>query len=138
MYQQRIARDQAPDDNGAQAGAPDEPDNGVQAGDPSNGAASQAYTALYQYLEGNNDNEALTMLTHLMNKMTDGGAMDEPLDFAGQPHVGGAMERNYRVGRVEPNPGAQDAALIRSGRRQAAAFSFNKRFPGAARIRVLG
>ena len=114
MYQ-RIARDQAPDANGAQAGA-----------------SSQAYTDLYQHLEGSNDDEALVLLAHLMNCLTNGGAMDEPMPFSGRPVVGGGQDPTTSASR-----GAMDSA-IRRGKAQAQQYLFAKRFPGASRIRVVG
>jgi hypothetical protein len=110
MYQ-RQARDQAldePDDNGAQADA-----------------ASQAYADLYKYLEGNNDTEGLAALKHLMNSMTNGGAMDQPPPYTGRP-TASALDADLR------------RSAVRSGQVQARQFLFNKRFPNIGRIRTVG
>jgi hypothetical protein len=93
-----------------------DPDNGTQA-DPD--AVQQAYADLYQCLASKDDSEALAMLKHLMNALTGDGAMDEPMPFPGRPTP------------------AMDSA-IRSDRRQASAYGFAQKFPGASRIRVVG
>lgn len=123
MYQ-RIARDQAPDDNAG---------------------AQQAYADLFQHLS--NDSEGQAMLKHLMNCLTNDGAMDEPLE--NEP-AGGVYSSHPKVGRVEPNRAqahdsrvrAYDTAELRrrvaasaQGRAQAEAAGFAARFPGAMRIR---
>jgi hypothetical protein len=78
-----------------------------------------AYAALYSHL--GNDAEGLGLLKALMSTLTGDLAQDEPPPFTGRPRPGGAMDTQTR-----------------SGRRQAEAFAFAKRFPGAARIRIVG
>jgi hypothetical protein len=109
MHQRHIARDQAdPDD--AQAGA------GVVQVDNTD-AVQQAYADLYQHL--GDDSEGLGLLKQLMSTLTGDLAQDEPPPFS-------------------PRPGSAMDAAIRSGRRQASAYGFAQRFPGASRIRSVG
>jgi hypothetical protein len=117
MYQ-RLARDQAPDepDDNAPGPSPPAPDDG----------GPDAFTKLYEFLTSHLDpndlGEAETLLRLFLDKSggTDLGT-DEPPPFKGRPRPGGAMD-----------------AQIRRGKAQAQQFLFDRKFPGAARIRVVG
>jgi hypothetical protein len=109
----------------------DPDNNGSQSQQPDNGASSDAFVELCTFLAGKLSPADMSTAEQLLTQFLDasGGegsgaefASDEPPAFPGRPRPGGAMD-------------ARMAAAIRSGRRQAEAFMFNKRFPNAARIR---
>ena len=110
---QRIARDQAP---------------------PDAGASSDAYEELSKFLAANLDPSALSEAEALLRRFLDasGGegsgatfASDAPLPFDGRPTVAQDAARHV-------------AASVRSGKAQASSYLFDRKFPGAARIRVVG
>jgi hypothetical protein len=119
MYQRIIARDQAdPDDDGAQAGA-----------------SSDAYEALAKFLASHLDpddlGEAEVLLRHFIDQSGDGHiAADEPPPFSGRPRFGPLAHDHADLVRR-----AAVGVKISAGKAQR---SFNARFPGAARVRVIG
>jgi hypothetical protein len=133
MYQRHIARDQADPDGVQSSAGVVQADNGAQSG-----AASQAYSDLYQHLDGNNDTEALSLLKHLMDVMTDDGAtaMDAPDESQGfAPNPPGSGRVQQATDSADLRRRVAVGAEVRRGRRVAEGFLFNKKFPGAARIR---
>jgi hypothetical protein len=106
---QRIARDQAdPDNNGAN------PD-----------LVQTAYSDLYECLASRDDGEALALLTHLMNTLTGDGAQDD-IHSVGKSRTIRAMSQDSAIG-----------AKVREGKSLATRYLFDRKFPGASRIRPI-
>jgi hypothetical protein len=108
----KMAQDAAmPDDDAPEAGAAPQP------------SSPDAYNEFAQFLAANLDPDLLGQADELLRRLL---STDDDV-------VGDAYPPSSRAPAMKPAMDAQ----IRSGRAQAQRFLFDKRFPGAARIRTI-
>jgi hypothetical protein len=101
------------------------------------GASSDAYEELAKFLQENLSPDVLSEAETLLRRFVDksGGTDDEPSAISGRP---GAAESSGAVAMDELRRRVAVGAKIRAGKAQARQFLFDRQFPNASRIRIVG